>query len=178
MILLAVDPSSTKTGWALLDNGGGAIELITAGIDKHLGSSEEIEDRYLDITAQARSRVLWARDQGATAAVVEIPSQRPFSKQAPAGLSNYGVAVGLWLARLDDNFDTIVRVRPERWVRDGGGEKKYQRAKLMTTLGLYKGQDGQRKEKGMMVPSHFEKGDSGNDKSDALALGCWAMRRI
>ena len=159
MKLLAVDPSSTATGYAVFERG----DVIKYGVLK--SPKKDYWDRIV-VTAERMLHV--ASTTQADVIVVEVSSLGVAQKLAGRGrgLAHYGEAVGAicgWLVAW--GYD-IHRVPSSEWTRSyrcpGNTRKqasKKERQELMAIEHKYK-----------------PEGDSGADAADAIALGAWWLR--
>jgi hypothetical protein len=155
MLLLALDPSSTRTGYALM-SGVEDRQLIEAGIFRPTSSKDartrirQMAKDLSDILAQT------APDE----IVIEVPGSRVARGRmgAGAGLTIYGTAVGYMLAVLDQLAPgRVIEVDAWEWT------KGQQKAKRATRVGaMYRTYDAAK--------------DAGGDCADAIGLGRWWLR--
>lgn len=154
MKLLALDPSSTATGYALFQDD----KLLACG--KFRGRAK---DRAL-----LRCELMLAEVQGICLdhapldVVIEMPGgkvHRRIAGRAPAGLDLYGMAAGMIYQGCNGLHPKAVRaihaVTPNEWT---GGRGKAERAKLYGAMF-----------RGVYDPA----ADKGLDIADAIGLGLW-----
>lgn len=159
MLVLALDPSSTRTGFAVLDR----LRLVDAG---YLA-----QPRRLDALARSAGMVdeilglLRARAGLWRAVLIEVPSGRPRSGlRANAGgyLAIYGLAVGaIWQAvrswcSLQCAPPRVCAVTEREWTR--GVPKRVRQRRMALLHPQYAAQLAK---------------DSGGDVADAIGLGAW-----
>lgn len=179
MRYLAIDPSLTCTGYAVLDDDGSdAGKLVSAGKIKPRAGS--LTDRALemgnDIYAECER---WSP----TVIVVELPFAKkrggPKSVRSTMTLPNYGIAVGVALANADrwateqtgrQNYD-VVTTPADDWSRGlpscRGDDSKGNRVKSAC---FYYGRE----------PESFGCVTDAGNVADAVLMARWAMlkRRI
>lgn len=165
MILLALDPSSTCTGYAIL-RGLAAADLLEAGLLK----PERTKARsWLRIAAMTRDVRELIEQHGVTHAVVEYPAAKVHRRaKGHAGLAVYGVAPGAMLNELGHRLgaERVLDVTPAGWMGDSPLKKP---ARAMVMAGLYPKSYGQ---------AYAAGDDPGHDTSDAIALARWAWPRM
>jgi len=149
--LLAIDPSSTCTGYAIWRDGHIAeIGRITPG---------RTRDHYLDrveaITGEVAALLVECAPQHA---VIEVPSGRRgkgSERGATGHLAIYGVAVGAVLQTLRARPEVCLTCVDERtWTR---GRPQRQRVALAVATS----------------PTYDPRQDPGADVADAIGLGLW-----
>ena len=166
--LLAVDPSSTCTGYAVF---GGSLaaevpgELIDAGCVRAVAARRKTPfERVREMAADLREIVV---EHEPAVAIVEIPSgkvHRRIAGNNPSGLSVYGFAAGWIAADLEHKMRSI----------DGCLEQPLRVVDELTwTAGVSKGRRQTFVE--LQFPSYRAAGDAGADAADAIALGCWLI---
>ncbi len=160
MTLLAIDPSSTCTGYAMLSEKG---ELLQYGVWR----PSRKDDPYVRIEKMCGSLSLLLDETSVQHIVLEVTSGHVSSRHAGtgAGLATYGVAVGAfwaWLRLMEIglNFHSH-RIYENEWT---GGVPKPKRHKLILAE----------------FPEHAKAIGGRHDITDAIGLGLWwlAHRRI
>jgi len=155
--VLALDPSSTKTGWALCREGLG-FEPVRSGVL----SRPDRWPAYLRLRClqvEVRDLVL-SLDGEFDRVVVEVPgvkqAGRMRSKYSTAG--TYAAAVGIVLGVAYEHCDLVVAVASDHWTRMGGafGQRKGRRLAALEHASSYE-----------------RSGDRGGDEGDAISLGAW-----
>lgn len=160
MILLSLDPSSTITGFALLDE---RERLIKAAVFQPNKRNDlplvRIDTMCADLGNTLQT---FAPDT----IVMEIPSQHVNKGRhtgGGAGLATYGLAVGHYRQELrsycDGTDKTLVCVEPETWTN---GRNKRHRIEWVERI----------------YPQYSIEVDPGGDIADAIALGVWWLREI
>lgn len=158
--LLAIDPSSTKTGYAHLRIPDG--EVIQAGFlsgrarDAAIGRAMETADELISLIADARPDVI----------VMEVPG--PFMspamvKRNPRGQGQalYGAAVGIMYRAAWQTGVELIPVGAHEWTRR---QQKAKRAiALAMTNAAYRG---------------ARAADPGMDVADAIEMGQWWIGRM
>jgi Holliday junction resolvasome RuvABC endonuclease subunit len=155
MLLLSLDPSSTRTGYALM-HGAEDRQLVEAGILKPT-TTKDARTRIRQMAADLRALLA---ETAPDEIVIEVPgSQVSRGRHAGgAGLTIYGTAVGYLLAVLDHHAaDRVIEV--DAWVWTKGQQK----AKRTTRVGA-------------MYRNYDERKDRGGDCADAIGLGRWWLR--
>jgi Holliday junction resolvasome RuvABC endonuclease subunit len=156
MILLALDPSSTCTGYAVLSRPGARpAVLVDAGRLTPAQPRAKAAERIASMVEQVADLI---REHAPTHAVVELPSahvHRGKRAGGGAGLAIYGMAVGaVWQAVLG-RVGGVALVDANLWT---GRVNKAVRARRIQDMGL-----GYRMDQ-----------DPGLDGADAIGLGLWA----
>lgn len=159
MKILAIDPSSTKTGFALFDEDE---NLIDAGILKPNKTTDCAAYRIEAMCKDFRALL----DQYEPAfIVIEWTSGkvgRKRHKGGGAGLAIYGIAIGaLWRVAeqwCSDNIGDVVRILENEWT---AGKSKKERFEIISTL----------------YPKIDLSKDTGGDIADAIGLGMWFIHR-
>ena len=165
MNLLAIDPSSTRTGYAVMDDGsvGGTVGGPPALIDCGYLTGRRKKDGYMTrIRAMGEDLDALLREHAPGVIVIEVSSGKVGRRHGGggAGLAVYGTAVG-WLARAC--FDWIARsggvlcpIEENEWTR---GEAKRVRAGRIAAI----------------YPAWAAAlaADTGHDVADAIGLGVW-----
>lgn len=161
MKLLALDPSSTRTGYALL---AGPRELLDCGHVTPPSAMKCVVRRGLYMAEECRQLCIAHHPQHI---IVEIPApQAPKWAQSNRGQANYGVAVGLVLARTLDwvrehgphSFDSVEWVQADVWTRRV--KKAHRQLCVMSDF-----------------PAYSRNLDPGLDAADAIALGQYFFQR-
>jgi hypothetical protein len=165
VILLALDPSSTCTGYAVWRAG----ELHAAGLLRppaKLPAEQRVGRMIKDLEDVYDEHV-------PTHAVIEIPDAHVHGarkRAGGAGLALYGMAAGmLYVATcllIDEllprseghHVSRVTPVRASEWT--GGSRKRVRQGVVAAT-----------------VPQYDAAADRGADAADAIALGRWWMRR-
>ena len=155
-MILALDPSLTCCGWAVLTS-----RRQVADCGRILpGSSRKPLGQRLGFLGQELLEVA-AHQPRMTDVIIEVPSGhvgRNRHKGGGAGLSLYGVAVGYVIA-IADQIGTVHLVNETEWT---GGTPKDQRVGLIkATTPEYR--------------PHADR-DPGGDIADAIALGQWWLQ--
>ncbi len=163
--VLGVDPSSTKTGFALLSEGPvarhGVGELLEWGLVKGV-TKDPATLRARQIAAEM---VAHARRMAPDVIVIETPSgkvaRNKRGKTQGAGLSVYGFAAGQVDHALWNVFgmERVVMVNEIDWT---GGAKKQARASRVELL----------------HPGYDRSKDSGMDAADAIGLAGWYLAKL
>jgi Holliday junction resolvasome RuvABC endonuclease subunit len=148
VILLALDPSSTKIGYAVgMSYKSAEAGLIkpSAGLDA-LERTREMARDVTDLVAEHR----------ASMAIIETPRPAAGKKVNQRGQSNYGMAVGYIIRVCDALLEphAVMTIRADQWTHQIS--KKHRQLCMASD-----------------VPGYSTKGDSGGDVSDALGLMQW-----
>lgn len=148
MLLLTLDPSSTRIGYALGDS---AEHVIEAGVIRPPDAADEshVRARAMALECDAMAKQ-WKPDR----MLVERPSpQSP--RLGAAGQAKYGEAVGIVLATLWDRVEIPVQcVRADIWKR------RVPKKHLMACVAQW-------------VPGYDVRQDRGGDCADAVGLLWW-----
>ena len=169
MKILALDPSSTKTGYAVLRDCGPPKRLIDVGLLWPQKKSAPPLQRIMD---QVNELSAILREHQPEIVVVEEPSGHVHGRIRKAGrgvkgLAVYGAAVGgFWvylntwrdLLAADDESFTLISEPANTWT-DGVPKGKRQ-----NTIA-------------MIYPQYNPKADPGADVADAIGLAQWTMDR-
>lgn len=155
MKIIAVDPSLTRTGFAVITHRDRRDPLfhslgrITADVD---GSPER---RAFDIAYQLCDVIA---EEDPQIAVVETPAPAVRAhRQARAYQSRYGMCVGVVLAVIAERASLdVFGVAADKWTR---GMSKQERAAWL----------------GRLCPGYDRKRDTGMDAADAAELGLWFL---
>lgn len=149
-MILAIDPSSTCTGWAVFD---GAGQIVDHGRVK--------PDRGDTPAARVSGMIFRLKDTAAEyrVSVVVIEEPAPNAKVAFTSIP-YVTAYG----RIYEAMRTAYQVETVAASKWTGGRRKPARAAYVKAE----------------VPTYTGKGDSGMDEADAIGLGLWwtAKRRL
>jgi len=158
--VLAWDPSSTGTGWALLPLSGELAPLASGLICRPETWPVHLRLRCL---AGEIARVYAALEGRVHRVVVEIPgtAQAGRARRKFSTSGAYAAAVGIVLAeswRLAPPGCEVVAVASDHWTRLGGhhGVPKARRLASLARVGAYDGKD-----------------DAGGDRGDAIHLAAW-----
>ena len=160
-VLLAVDPSLRRTGYAV-GRGLRPDQLLDGG---YLTPDDQQGPMVLRVASLAQQLLEVARDEGVTDVVIEIPEhkshQRVKGSGAGAGLARYGMAVGAMTQAMVAEFglEHVVGVTPTGW--KGGGSKANTRAGVAAIYPSY----------AAAIQSSFK--DSGGDLADAIGVMRW-----
>lgn len=153
--LITVDPSSTRTGYALWNRG----ELAEAG---YIGPDRVADAPLARIDAIGRELNAIVKTARPTVAVVEVPAGGPGSasrKGAKTSLITYGLAVGYLLRLLlDAGIDRVVPIAETEWTK--GRPKRQRQLAIAATF-----------------PDYSTENDRKADAADAIGLGLWWVRR-
>jgi Holliday junction resolvasome RuvABC endonuclease subunit len=165
VILLALDPSSTCTGYAVWRAG----ELHAAGLLRppaKLPAEQRVWKMIQDL-------ITISKENRPTHAVIEIPDAhiaRRCKQWGGAGMALYGMAAGMLYVMTCTLLDCrnpnreylaesrVTPVRASEWT---GGSRKRLRQRLVAAE----------------LPQYDAAADRGADAADAIALGRWWMRR-
>lgn len=162
MKLLALDPSSTRTGYAV-GTGPARDDLIDAGLltpDRAGDAVERIRSMRADLLDLLN-------EHQPDAVIIEVPGPHTHRRigHHAAGLPIYGMAVGVILdvcwsyqAKASHRLVRVDTVEPNDWTR---GSRKAHRMRCMAAD--YPGYDARK--------------DPGGDTADALALMQWWFRQ-
>ena len=168
--VLSIDPSSSAIGWAILESetGVGVPRLIAARVLKMTSTQYKAasKDEKIAFMIEGIGQIAFtARVEGVTDVVIETQGERPVGKHKATGGVMYGRAIGACEYAFSRVPGVVLhRVDNAIWI---GNKSKEDRASELTMAGLYMPKPGKR----------FTDGDSGFDKSDAIALGWWWLRR-
>lgn len=157
--LLAVDPSSTRTGYALLRVPGG--DVIDAGFlsgrarDAAIGRAMEIGDELIKLVADVRPDLI----------VIELPgprTPRAMWKRNPTGHGQavYGACVGVIYRAAWQTGVEVIPISAHEWT--GRASKERRGIGLAMTSAAYRAAAAQ---------------DRGRDVADAIELGRWWIGR-
>lgn len=149
MRLIAIDPSSTTTGWAVFHDGSllafGAVKRHKDAADPWIGSLE-----------MAGQLVRPLKDYLPDKAIIEIP--RVVGKMPGSSVTTYAAAVGMVYATACHHVGMlgVSIVSPAEWMRHTTRDKKARQRQVAAQFGRYD-------------PAT----DRGMDVSDAIAIGQW-----
>jgi hypothetical protein len=162
--ILSLDPSSTATGWALLDLAG---RIVQGGIIKSDKLRNEPQFRIKSMAEEFRQLL---NEFGPGIVIIEITSGKVGlnrHKGSGSGLSIYGMAVGYlwavtdcWLRQLpaeQQGQTQIVPIRENLWCR---GISKADRIAAVACE----------------FPEYNPADDPGGDLADAVSLGQWYLK--
>lgn len=155
-MILALDPSSTRTGYAVTDDAG---RVVDAGILKPNRADDPPNDRIAAMAAELPSLV---REYGVREVVIEDTSGKVGGRHrgGGAGLAVYGKAVGWFIAVARTLLPPgrVHCVLENTWTR---GRRKPDRA---SAVALAAGSPRQLA------------GDRGHDAADAIGLAQWFVQ--
>lgn len=184
MRVLAIDPSSTCTGYALL-RGLGPADLVEVGlirpsdakaaqavaepseVVRAWNSCRELSAlrRVLTVVADVEAVVAELAGDAAVSVVVEIPSglSGTGSRNGARGsLTTYGLAAGMvYQAARAVAPGRVYGVTERQWTAGAGSKEKRARGVVALYAGRYRVAD-----------------DDGLDGADAIGLGRWWVRRM
>ena len=151
---IALDPSSTRTGFAMFDRSGQPTEIGFLSAPKQ----KLALDRILVMNRQLMEMIY---NHTPDFCVIEVPQGKVHKRHGGGGtgLAVYGMAAG-YLASTCHHCSSV-RLVEDSW---GGGESKTSRRHRLIR----------------MFPEYAEqllKNDSGGDAGDALDLGHWWIQR-
>jgi len=158
MMILGLDPSSTRTGYALMSS---PTWIVEAG---YLRPHRTKDPALMRVSHMRESLVDILGQYGPAIACVEVPSGKVASGQrrgaSASAMAMYGMAVGVFLATcLEHLRGEVVTPNEREWTR---GVPKIKRNRLIAAqFPVYREQ--------------FSK-DSGGDIGDAIGLALWAYR--
>lgn len=150
--ILAIDPSSTRSGWAVM-----------AGVRDLTAYGAVIGDKKLDALPRAvrmaDSLVRIAQYRQPSRIVIEVPSARVYGGRPGSGLTLYGQAVGVIYATLLHSLPQtdLISVKADVWTR----QLKKQHRLLCVKSDF---------------PAYARMRDAAGDIGDAIALGQWWFR--
>lgn len=127
MKILAIDPASIVTGYALGDTDP-RFHLVEAGILRENPKTAAVT-RILSITKDVK-RLL--REYRPDSVVVEVPDGKVHGRlkgKSMGGLATYGMAVGAVLSVCDESRSTLYTVGVNLWTR--GQSKKTRQMRVM-----------------------------------------------
>ncbi len=151
MTVLAIDPSSTLTGWALMAN---SSKIIEAGLLRP-GKTRDPAIKRIEAMTIALTKLL--RDTLPDQVLIEMPSSRTAGRIKGRAVGNaiYGFAAGAMWWECHVWSDQIEAVDAELWTR---GVPKLKRQQNIC----------------MMFPKRYNpETDRGCDIADAIGLACW-----
>ena len=156
--LLALDPSLTCTGWA--EFVGGQLTACGSVRPKRKGTYLERMEPVHDLLIANIGHATEVQNLSASIAV-EVPTGKVHSRHGGggAGLSKYGVAVGMVLiqaARLSAHVHEV----PCDWMGKEQKQIRQRRYLMDASLSVYRGNP-----------------DVGCDIADAIGVGLWALQR-
>lgn len=148
--ILAIDPSSTCTGYACLSHRG---DILEHGALKPNRRRDTTDVRITTMAAELNTLMVEQRPE---IVVIEMPGGGVFKYQrgGGAGLSVYGWAAGYLLATIRRHGSRVELVDPSTWTR---GKRKSTRTATVA----------------MTVGSYDRDTDKGQDAADAIGLGRW-----
>ena len=156
MRLVGLDPSSTLTGYAVMD---GPDRLIDAGLLKPKCQKDPAILRIITMASDLRELL---KETKPDVVAVEITSGKVADKKRArsmgAGLAVYGMAVGMMYdtaySLLGFDMKAVIPVQENIWTR---GVPKQERLALMMKL----------------FPQYTIDQDPGGDMGDAINIGVW-----
>ena len=152
--ILGIDPSISRTGWAIVDGAGGLGDF---GVFASSAAKGTTADRT---TVLCRNVIKLALSQCPDVIVVEVPSRHVWRRVAAsggAGLAIYGFAAGAVYATLQGDLAATWEMAEAVAGKWNGNEKKATRQQAMKA----------------MFPSYRDTKDPGGDIADAIGLGLW-----
>lgn len=168
-MILALDPSSSAIGWAVVDGSGDPRNAIDSGVIRRPSSwpwTLRVRGMLEDLAP------VFARDDWRVI-VIEVPGpkQAKHGAKQRKGLTastsgRYAVAVGCVLAecwRVAGPRVPVITVESDEWTRLGG------------TFGIRKSRRISELE--LLAPEYRRERDSGGDQADAIMMGCWWAQR-
>lgn len=158
MTLLSLDPSSTRTGYAVMT---GPRELIDAGLLTPKRQSDRAIDRARTMAHEVEGLI---REHRPTSIVIETPHGKIHGNRpgAASGAAIYGFAAGvIWWVCESYSPSPVYTVDPNTWTNRVS--KKHRAACVACDF-----------------PRYDKRRDPGMDVADAIALGVWwfAERRV
>lgn len=158
-MILALDPSSTRTGYAVLTTEG---RLLEAGVAK---PSRKRDTPWVRACAMAVDLESIAEQHDLTAVVVEQPAPQQgkgrdgqWERFSQRGQATYGFAAGVIADRLLRTGAPVQVVRADEWSRG--------RAKERRAIEIEK-----------RHPGYDRSQDPGRDAADAIGMGEWFIRQ-
>jgi len=159
--LLALDPSSTRTGYALV-TGPTPADILEAGYFTPKPQSAPPYERIAQMAQDLRELL---DEVGPDRVLIEMPSGKIHAgnrRSGGAGQSIYGAAAGaLWQCARDHAGCPVETIDPNTWTR--GRPKKQRVAELARLCPAYAAQ---------------ARSDGGGDVGDAILLGWWSERMM
>lgn len=166
MILVALDPSSSKTGYAAFDGRA----LIDAGL---LVPDRRAVERPQKRRSMVRDVLDLCSEHDPAEVVIEVPDGKVhWGKQAAAGtLAIYGMAVGAMVQALDTWAIDALDLRGERY--------KPERTIVEATVNTWTG-SSPKAVRGVAAANLYgdiydPQTDAGGDVADAIMLGLWRI---
>ena len=157
MTWLSLDPSSTRTGYAVWSDRPAADTLLESGTL----SPEKTDETAVQRIQTMASELIHLVDQYKTArAVIEIPNTHQHGKLRgrSQGQAVYGMAVGWMCGRVWERIPAITYT-DNSWT---GRSSKTERVIAVETT----------------FPHYNRSKDRGYDECDALSLGLWFAQRV
>ncbi len=156
MKIVAFDPSSTRTGYAVLKGPSLPRDLVEAGIIKPEKTKAEAIERAWSMARQA---VKLLNSIGPLKVIVETPARTVRGKkQNRQAQAIYGMGVGAFITMIELEWGATDRVAADRWTQ----KKKDHRAKELA----------------LSVAGYDRSRDRGMDCADAIELGEWFCERL
>lgn len=168
-LILGIDPSSTRTGYALLESGG-APRIIEAGYLTGRKTTDNAMQRILgmrasliELIATNNLTTLTADRHPRVQAVVEIPSGKVGSGQrrgaSASAMAIYGMAVGMILITCIDLLaSNVVAIDERTWT--GRVSKLVRQRHVAAEFPGYR---------------EIMRNDGGADVADAIGLALWGI---
>ncbi len=150
-MLLSIDPSSTRTGWAIGDTEIVAAGAITGRGKDYVKRSVNMKEKLCDLIC----------NHDVTRVIIEIPNGKTHGRlhgKNISGLPVYGFAVGMLYSILEYHFHDINYVDQNTWTR--GHNKTYRKPIAM-----------------QLYPEYANMTDSGGDIADAICLWDWHKKQ-
>lgn len=163
MKLLSLDPSTTRTGYAVLTKHDRGPHLIESGVlEPHVANrKKKLVPALVRVADMCEDLDSLVREHGITCAVVETASPSPFATKSDqkrkANLLTYAMGVGMILRETQRILGRglVWEVSAGKWARG----KKQDRARRVA----------------MIFPSYVIAQDPDFDAADAIGLGMWWM---
>lgn len=175
-MILAMDPSSTRTGLAALCVDRGQATLVDAwAITPDLrgraaqDATQRLGDMRTHLEAAIRDCAAQAGGVSQIVGVVEIPGSGQAGKmrQRAASLAVYAFAAGYQASILAAGCRRMIYAPSSQWTRLGGG-RAIPKDRRLALVAAHPAVGGR------YAPS----ADPGGDIGDAIALGLWAAARL
>ena len=158
--ILAIDPSSTRTGYAMMAEAGPVLQVLGAGYVCPGKPTAPYLQRVEDMAKGVLDLINCADLGDPDRVIVEVPSGHVHGRirdRQPQGLSVYGFGAGaIWWQLRRKLGDRVIGIDQNTWTR--GTLKKARQASVMAHWPQYQ--------------SILAK-DSGADAADAISLGAW-----
>lgn len=151
--LLSIDPSSTLTGYAVMDE---RVNLLEAGLLKPRKTRDEL---WVRIEAMCDGLLALITEVNPTHCIIEVPTGRHarLPAMASGSLVKYGCAVGAMWAVASMQIINVYPV-PTTWT---GGKPKKVRAQSIA----------------LRFRNYSKEQDGGFDMADAIGMGVWWLEQ-